>query len=302
MDMADRIYDSLRSYRDDRCAIFIDQDSVQGFPGDSGLQVDFLDPEENMHWTGSQKQLRPKHKLESIFVGGYDEWFLWFMRWQRFNAFHLVVLVAPIRKIIDDDRRGYFDGLLTRLLNKPSIHRVILVEEERFQPAVRRWMGDDRPGDIPELRGKFGRKQFTDAISSLLYGTRLSKGEFFLAAANTLSSKLNPNWEADFQYIKLRPALAERKHGTFYSAGYHAKEKVESLETPAARESLENPEEPLPPLFKQAKRRGPSELDQSYLEEMARILLDAQGWFTIAGLYERQHQDTKHDPNLRITS
>jgi len=28
------------------------------------------------------------------------------MRWQRFNAFHLVVLIAPIRKIIDDDRRG----------------------------------------------------------------------------------------------------------------------------------------------------------------------------------------------------
>jgi len=69
MDIADRIYDSLRSYRNDHCAIFIDQDSVQGFPRDSGLQVGFLDPEENMHWTGSQKQLRPKHRLESIFVG-----------------------------------------------------------------------------------------------------------------------------------------------------------------------------------------------------------------------------------------
>jgi len=107
-----------------------------------------------------------------------------------------------------------------------------------------------------------------------------------LAAANTLSSKSNPNWAADFQYIKLRPSLVERKHGTFFSAGYNAREKVESLETPAARESIQNPEQPLPPLFNQAKRRGPSELDQSYLEELAKILLDSQGWFTVAGLYE----------------
>jgi len=155
-------------------------------------------------------------------------------------------------------------------------------------------MGGDCFGDIPELRGKFGREQFTEAASSLLYGTRLSKREFFLAAANTLSSKLNPNWEADFQYIKLRPALADRKHGTFYSAGYHAKEKVESLETPAARESLDNPEESLPPLFRQTKRRCPSELDQSYLEEMTRILLDAQSWFTTAGLYDYVNAKTQN--------
>ena len=286
MDVADRIYDSLRSYRNDRCAIFIDPDSAQDFLRESGLQADFLDPEENMHWTGLQKQLRPKHKVRPVFLGDYDEWFLWFMKWQRFNAFHILVLVAPIRRMIDDDRRGYFDGLLTRLLNKPSVHRVIVVEEERFQPAVRKWIGGDDSGDIPELKGKFGREQFMDALSSLLYGTRLSKREFSLAAANTLFSKSNPNWEADFQYIKLRPSLVERKHGTFYSAGYYAKEKVESLETPAARESIEDPEQPLPPLFKQAKRRGPSELDQSYLEELTQILLDSQGWFTVAGLYE----------------
>ncbi len=238
-----------------------------------------------MHWTGQPRQLRPKHKVRQVFLGDYDEWFLWFMKWQRFNAFHIIVLVAPIQRMIDDDRRGYFDGLLTRLLNKPTVHKVIVAEEERFQPAVRKWMGGDS-GDIPELKEKFGREQFMDALSSLLYGTRLSKREFSLAAANTLSSKSNPNWEADFQYIKLRPALVERKHGKFYSAGYYTKERVESLETPAARESIEDSEQPLPPLFKQAKRRGPSELDQGYLEELTQILLDSQGWFTVAGLYE----------------
>ena len=41
MDVADRIYDSLRSYRSDRCAIFIDPDSAQDFRRESGLQADF---------------------------------------------------------------------------------------------------------------------------------------------------------------------------------------------------------------------------------------------------------------------
>lgn len=284
-DVADRIYDGLRSYRKDRCAIFVDPDYAEAFLRESDLHADPLNPKENMHWTGLQRQLRPKQKLRRLFVGDYDEWFLWFMKWQRFNAFHVVVLVAPIRKMIDDDRRGYFDGLLTRLLNKPSVHRVVVVEEERFQPAVRKWIGGDF-GDMPELKGRFGREQSKDALSSILYGTRLSGREFALAATRTLSSTSNPNWVADLQYIMLRPSLVARRHGTFYSAGYHAKERVESLETPAARESIENPEQPLAPLFKQVKRRGPSELDRTYIEELTQILLDSQGWFTVAGLYD----------------
>jgi hypothetical protein len=153
MDLADKIYDSLRSYRNDRCAIFIDSNSAQDFLRESGLHADFLNPSENMHWTGLQKQLRPKQKLSGVFVGEYDDWFLWFMKWQRFNAFHVLVLVDPIQRIINDDRRGYFDGLLTRLLNKQSVHKVIVVEEERFQPAVKKWIGGDS-GDIPRTQGE----------------------------------------------------------------------------------------------------------------------------------------------------
>ncbi len=288
MDVVDKIYDNLRNYRKDRCAIFIDVDSVDRFLRQSGLQADALDPAENMHWTGLQKQLRPKQKLNRFFVGDYDEWFMWFMKWQRFNAFHIIVLVSPIRRMIQDDRRGYFDGLLTRLLGKRSIHRVIVLEEERFQSTVARWLDNDgtAPQDLPEFKGKFEREQLKDAIASILYGTLLPNRHFSLAVANTLSSKLNPNWGADFQYLKLKPALAERQHRKFYSAGYYAQEMVESLETPAARESIEDPEQPLPQLFKQVKRRGPSELDQTYLEDLTQILLDSQGWFTVAGLYE----------------
>jgi len=286
VEVTDKICDSLRSYRKDHCAIFIDQDSSDDFLLETGMQADFLDPEENMHWTGLQKQMRPKHKVRRVFVGDYDEWFRWFMKWQRFNAFHIVVLVAPIRKMVEDDRRGYFDGLLTRLLNKPTVHKVIVVEGEPFQPVVKTWIGGGDLENVPELKGKFGREQFKDAVSSLLYGTRLSKRELSLVAANTLFSKLNAQWGAEFQYIKARPALVERKHGTFYSAGYYGKERVESLETPAARESIQDSQEPLPPLFKRKMRRGPSELNMNWLQGLTQALLDTQGWFTVAGLYE----------------
>jgi hypothetical protein len=285
MAVVDKIYDSLRSYRKDRCAIFIDSDSADEFLRESGLQADLLDPDLNAHWTGIRKKAHPK--LKRMIAGDYDEWFRWFMKWQRFNAFHIVVLVAPIRRMIEDDKRGYFDGLLSRLLNKRSVHRLIVVEDTCFQSTVTKWLGESGSlQHVPELDGKFGKEEFRGTIASLLYGTLLSRRKLSLAAASTLFAKLNPTWESELQGAMLKGALVERRHRKFYSAGYYAKEKVESLETPAAREAIEDPNQPLPPLFKQAKRRGPSELSQDYLEGLMQSLLDSQGWFTVAGLYQ----------------
>src|SRR5207302_3803363 len=150
---------------------------------------------------------------------------------------------------------------------KQSVHRVVVVEQERFHPVLRKWLGNESIiEESTELRNKFGREQFVDAISSLLYGTLLSKRNLTTAAASTLFAKLNPAWEAGLQDVKLRPSLVERSHKWLYTTGYYGKEKVESLETPAARESIENPEQPTPPIIKQAKRRGPSELSQDWLE------------------------------------
>src|SRR5438552_12547319 len=228
LDVVDKLYDSMRSYRKERCAIFIDPDSAEGFIRESALQTDFLNPDENAHWTGVQRKAHPK--LKRIITGDYDEWFRWFMKWQRFNAFHIVVLVAPIRRMVEDDRRGYFDGLLTRLLTKQSVHRVVVVEQERFHPVLRKWLGNESIiEESTELRNKFGREQFVDAISSLLYGTLLSKRNLTTAAASTLFAKLNPAWEAGLQDVKLRPSLVERSHKWLYTTGYYGKEKVESL-------------------------------------------------------------------------
>jgi hypothetical protein len=283
-DVADRIYDFSRSYRKDHCAIFIDSESVDGFLRESGLQADFLDPDENSHWTGVQRPVHPK--LKRILVGDYDEWFRWFMKWQRFNAFHILVLIAPIQRMIDDDRRGYFDGLITRLVNKQRVHRVIVVEEERLLPTARKWLGGEDSDEVPEFKEKFGQRQFRDAVASLLYGTLLSNRDLYLATAGTLFSKLNPAWESALDDAKRRPSLVARRHRWFYSLGYYGTEAVESLETSAARESIESPEQPLPSLFKRVGKRNPSELGNDWLEGLTQSQLDSQGWFTVASLYQ----------------
>jgi hypothetical protein len=185
--LIDKIHGASRSYRRDHVAVLIDSDSAEDFIRKSGLQFDFLDPEANLHWTGSQ---RKKH-LKPVLVGDYGEWFRWFMRWQRFNAFQIVVLVVLVRRLVDDERRGYLDGLLTRLLNRTSIHRIIVVEEERFQPIIRSWLlGGDPVQEVRELKGKFGQAQFKQAVVSLLYGTHLSAGELRRASGCTLFSRL----------------------------------------------------------------------------------------------------------------
>jgi len=288
--VADRVYDSLRSYRRDHCAIFIDSDTTDDFLRSSGLQAGFLDPDESWHWTGAQA----RRNLKPILVGDYEDWFRWFMKWQRFNAFHVVLLIRPIQQIIGSDKRGYFDGLLTRLQRKPNVHRVIVVEEERFRPVVESWLGGrDRSEEIPELKGKLGRTHVRQAVASLLYGTHLSTKEFSSVVAGTLFSRLNPDWESVVLDMKQRPFVVDRMSRWIFTAGSHAKEMVESLETPRARESLENPEQELPPLFRLRKERGASELSSEWLEGLTQSLLDLQGWFTVAGLYDYVHVQTQ---------
>ena len=283
VEVADRVYDSLRSYRRDHCAIFIDSDSSDNFLRLSGLRATYLDPDESWHWTGAQA--RPK--LKPILIGDYENWFRWYMKWQRFNAFHVVVLIRPMQQIIDSDKRGYFDGFLTRLLSRPSVYRVMVVEEERFRPVVESWLGaQDRPAEVPELKEELGRTYVRQALAGLLYGTHLSTRQFSTAVTGTLFAKLNPDWETVVSDIKQKPALVDRMSRWIFTAGYHTKEMVETLETPEARESLENPEQELSPLFRMRKERGPSELSQEWLEGLAQSLLDLQGWFTVAGLYD----------------
>ncbi len=289
-DVANRIYDSRRSYRNDHCAIFIDEDSTYDFLNASELQVDILSPDENWHWTGVQRH----KKLKSVLVADYGEWFRWFMKWQRFNAFQIVVLIAPFGRMIDSERRGYIDGLLTRLLAKPSIHKTIVVEEESFQPLARKWLAaEGQPGEVIDLKAKFGPRQASEAIVSLLFGTHLSKQGLHLAAASTLFSKLNENWEHELEDNIRRPALVDTMSRWLYTAGYYGREMVEALETEEVAQSRENPEEPPKPVFRQSKEKGPSELGQDYLEVLVQNLLDLQGWFTIQNLFDYVNAETQ---------
>jgi hypothetical protein len=162
------IYESSRCYRKDRFAIFGDYDILK--PLKMELDADFLDIKTDYHWSGIQRRTQ-KH-WRRIILGDYVDWFSWCMRWQRFRAFHTIVLIKPIQYMLDVTSSGYIDGFLTRLMNKP-LHRVIVLEESGFLSVANRWIGGQKTNDV-RLSCAFQEQEIRQAILSILYGTRLS--------------------------------------------------------------------------------------------------------------------------------
>ena len=132
-----------------------------------------------------------------------------------------------------------------------------------------------------------------EATVSLLYGTRLSSRELPSAVSRTIFSKLDSAWEHGLQEIMRRPTLVDRISRWMFTAGDYGREMVESMETPEARKSLEDPQQSLPALFHKAKHRGPSELSQEWLEGLTRSLLDSEGWFTVPRLHDYVQAETQ---------
>jgi hypothetical protein len=299
--MADKIQASSRNYRRDKSAVFMATDLTDIFLRDSGLEAQPLEPDENWHWTGAQH----RKKLRSVLVADYEDWFRWYMKWQRLNAFQILVLVNPIKRILEDEMGGYFDGLLTRLIAKPSIHKIIAVEEDRFLPLLKTWMGEGSAGSFTEFEGKFGRPQFRAAIASLLYGTHLSSTELSPAVSRTLFAKVIPSWPTQLQDFLRTPSLLHRISRWVFTAGSYANELVEGLATAEVLESREDPNQPIPVKFRQAKDRGPSELSRAWLETLVQSLLDSEGWFTMPSLYgfvqgetQKVIQDSESFPDI----
>jgi hypothetical protein len=50
--IASAIYDSFRSYKNDRCAIFMHHDETGSFLASSGIDAEHLNPDTNIHWQG----------------------------------------------------------------------------------------------------------------------------------------------------------------------------------------------------------------------------------------------------------
>ena len=140
--LASAIYDSFRSYKDDRCAIFMHHDETGSFLAGSGIDAEHLSPGTNIHWQGG--------------ANGFEEEVETHYHRRLSRLVLLVHEVAALQRVPHrgplpphqpgrppGESRGYLDGLLTRLLNKPHLHRVIVIEEASLWPVVEQWMGSN---------------------------------------------------------------------------------------------------------------------------------------------------------------
>ncbi|MDA4112502.1 MAG: hypothetical protein OK474_00445 [Thaumarchaeota archaeon] len=274
------IYDSFRSYKNDRCAIFMHHDETGSFLASSGIDAEYLDPNTNVHWQGVQTGL--KRKWKRIIIGDYLDWFSWYMKWQRFNAFHTVVLFRPISRMAHEENRGYMDGLLTRLLNKPSLYRVIVIEEASLWPIVKQWMGGDTSISTT-LVSNFGREEVREAILSTLYGTRLSHTDLAVAMGRTLSAKLNPEWRPILQRTEISSLI--RRRNNFRVLTEDGMKMVQSLSNVSIK--LVEPEPRYDDaIFQLSRKREHLRGDDAWIEEQILHLVEDRGWFTIAVLYD----------------
>jgi hypothetical protein len=280
--MASVIYDSFRSYKNDRCAIFMHADEIGSFLASSGIDAEHLDPDSNIHWQGAQTGLKKRWKR--IIIGDYLDWFSWYMGRQRFNAFHTVILFRPISRMAREENRGYIDGLLTRLMNKPSLHRLIVIEEEGLWPIVKQWMGSQTSISGTGLASSFGKEEVREAILATLYGTRLSHTDLTRAMGRTLSAKLNTDWSPILQRTEISSLI--KRCSNFRVLSEDGMKMVQSLSNVSIKLAEQEPRYD-DEVFRLSRKREHIRGDDEWIEVQILHLVDDPGWFTIPVLYDR---------------
>lgn len=160
----DLVWESLRQGRLSRVAVMLNDQEI--FDSLRDLGADWLEADRNYLWSGWEVQ-RAHHKPDKrLVVGTYEEWFRWYMKFQRFRAFHTLVLVNPMIALSDERIGGYLDGMLARLTSR--VRQIVVVSKpqpESVPPSDQR-----RTGQV--LRG-------------LLYGTRMSKPNLISQSQHT---------------------------------------------------------------------------------------------------------------------
>ncbi|MDV3278260.1 MAG: CRISPR-associated endonuclease Cas1 [Nitrososphaerales archaeon] len=165
-ELARTVFESLQIRKLSRVALMVDEAVLEALPR---LGSEHLEPEKDYHWSGVLAQKRFGYPHRRVLVGSYEEWFRWYMRTQRFRAFHTIILIEPLSAVSDKERGGYIDGLLVRLMAK--VRRVVVVAK----PARGELSAPDETRAMEVLR-------------ALLYGTRLSRPELTGLASHTFVS------------------------------------------------------------------------------------------------------------------
>ena len=257
--LALKIYQSMRSRRRDRAAVMSDGGTLEAL--EPKLEAEYLKPGRNYHWSGVQWRAQKGRKR--ILLGDYEDWFKWYMGQQRFKAFHVVVMVEPWAATSDEERGGYFNGFLARLVhNTPS--KVIVVETGRETTAK-------SPGPL----------YLQEALLAMLYGTRLSRNELVEIAGRAFVPLRDDE--------ALHKSLADRWLWKRYHSRYELTETGEEFLEGMAPPKPSYGMEPLKvkPLFEPRKRAAARyTLPNSLLKEMLLEDVKENGWVTAYGEWQ----------------
>jgi ribosomal protein L37AE/L43A len=250
------IYASMRSRRLDKAAVMADWETLEKL--ESKLDAEYLEPDANFHWSGTQRTYSLKKNWKRIQLGDYEQWFQWFMTYQRFRAFHVLVIVEPMEAVADEERGGYYDGLLARLIQKVT-YKIIIVQTPK----------QTRPGAS-------NQSYIREALMAILYGTRLSFDELAYAAKEaivplgddeSLKKELQGQWLWRFDHSR-------------YRLSDDAEKLVEGMLPPRF---IHNESE-VRPMLHRNKRSGPMHtLPKEMLEKLLLEDLDEKGWLTAYG-------------------
>lgn len=295
--ISDLVYGNFRSYKKDKCAIFTDNDDIRRLLSNSSLAADVLDDRDNFRWTGANRNYTRKYRR--IVAGDYLDWFCWYMKWRRFNAFHLLIWIRPIGRMIEDERRGFIDGLLTRLVSKGAVHKIVIIEEERFRGIVTSWLGGSSKLESPELAPKFRAEEFKQAMLTVLFGSTLARARYLLKVKGTLTYKIYPEKDKLLRWTD-NGWFFERSLGRkFWSLSEEGDASVLGLSI------YDDVEKPKPEKwFEPAGRRRHVRSDEKWLEGLIETHLLNTGWFTMPDLYkfvdltmEEARKRTDHAPD-----
>lgn len=270
------IRSSFRPRRKDRCAIFVDGDKIREFLNQLDAPADYLERNRNIHWTGFHA--RGERRWKRIVVGDYFNWFIWYMQFHRFGAFHNIILIDPIEYMMEADRKGYIDGLLTRLLTYATINKVIIIESEENRRRLLQWLSQGEGGAAGEDRGKFARNELQQLTLSLLCGTRLTATQLVSRAERSYWFSVNRDSSLIGKELTSTRWLYERT-GPFYKLSEDALRVLQCLnEIPDSYEKF--PPE-MDQLFRVRHKLRTQPLEYGWLKEQVRTVAGELGFFTI---------------------
>ena len=296
--LPDLIYESLRSYRKDRCAVFGDLNLVKSLVR-SGLDAEYLDPETNYHWSGIQRRIQRGWKR--TIASDYGEWFLWYMKWQRFRAFHTIVLLDPLQYLLSCDFRGYIDGMLARLMGKP-LNKVVILENEQFGEPIRSWI-DQHKINNGTLADHFGEQELWQVMLAMVYGTRLTRTELQRGFERTIWAAVRGNSQLVPQTTTKLRAFIERNssNGCFHVTETGAK-FVQGLEKIVITRGPEN-EPKIEQLFAPARRKKSVSLPDRWLEDQINLILKEREWVTVPileRLLSERHEELRKNEDFDL--